>query len=138
MRFAVLGYLDEGWWDGLSDDERNAFMDECFAYDDVLQEKGCVDGGAALDSPQAAATVRQRGGQVSVTDGPFAETKEVLGGLFFLEAPDMREAVELVSKHPGARGGCFEIRPVVDLEEMVQASAERRRAAEADPEAPPA
>ena len=126
MRFAVLGYLDEAKWDALSPEEQQAWMDECFTYDEVLQKGGHFAGGEALASPSQARTVRAVGSRVSVTDGPFAETKEILGGLLFLEADDLEHAVALISRHPGARVGCFEIRPLEDLTEMVRQSRERR------------
>ncbi|HET7634682.1 MAG TPA: YciI family protein [Burkholderiales bacterium] len=128
MRYVCLGYIGEQRWDAMSESERNAFMDECFAYDDVLRAGGHFVGGEALQGPRNAATVRYRGGKVSVTDGPFAETKEYLGGIMFLEARDLDHAIELMSKHPSIRmGGCFEVRPAADLAEMI-AESERRRA----------
>ncbi len=129
MRFACLGYLDESWWETLSEREQQAFMDECFAYDEVLERTGHWGGGEALGSPGDAVTVRPRDGKATVTDGPFAETKEVLGGILLLEADDMSQAKELMAKHPGVRAGCFEIRPIVDLAALVEESRERRSAA---------
>jgi hypothetical protein len=129
MRFAVLGHLDERKWDSWSAAEQNSFMDDCFAYDEVLKRTGHWAGGEALGSPQDAATVRPRDGEATITDGPFAEAKEVLGGILFLEAADMAEAKELIAKHPGVRAGGFEIRPIVDLAPLVQESEERRRRA---------
>ncbi|HUG88417.1 MAG TPA: YciI family protein [Actinomycetota bacterium] len=129
MRFAVLGYLDEREWDSWSAAEQNSFLDECFAYDEALKAGGHWGGGEALGSPRDAATVRPRDGEATITDGPFAEAKEVLGGILFLEAADMAEAKELIAKHPGVRSGGFEIRPIVDLAPLVQESEERRRRA---------
>jgi hypothetical protein len=129
MRYVCLGYIGEQHWDSMSESERNAFMDECFAYDDVLREGGHFVGGEALQGPRNAATVRYSDGRVSVTDGPFAETKEYLGGIMFLEARDLNHAIQLMSKHPSIRmGGCFEVRPAADLAQMI-AESERRRAA---------
>ena len=94
-------------------------MHECFAYDDVLRANGHFLAGEALQSARTARTLRWNGREVMVTDGPFAETTELLGGLLVLEARDMRHAVELMSKHPGVRlGGPFEIRPVEDIAEI--------------------
>jgi hypothetical protein len=101
-------------------------MDECFAYDDVLRKGGHFAGGEALQSAQSAATLRSQGGKVIVTDGPYAETKEQLGGILVLEAKDLKHAIELMSKHPGVKNGPFEIRPVADLTAMVRASEQRR------------
>lgn len=129
MRFACLGYLDESWWETLSERERNDFMDRCFAYDEVLKQTGHWAGGEALGSPGDAVTVRPRDGEATITDGPFAESKEVLGGILLLEADDIDQARELMSKHPGVRAGGFEIRPIVDLAPLVQESEERRRTA---------
>ena len=126
MKYICLGYINEKEWESATQEEQQAMMDECFTYDDVLQEGGHFAGGEALASPSQARTVRAVGSRVSVTDGPFAETKEILGGLLFLEADDLEHAVALISRHPGARVGCFEIRPLEDLTEMVRQSRERR------------
>ena len=111
MRFICLGYADEKMWDKLSKNELDAMMEECFAYDDVLRKGGHFVGGEALQNSPTAKTLRYKDGQVIVTDGPYAETKEQLGGLLILEARDMNEAVELITKHPGVRFSPFEIRP---------------------------
>ncbi len=126
MKFICLGYADEGKWEGMSEKERNAFVDECLAYDDVLRRNGHFAGGDALASARKARTLRWEKGKVLVTDGPYAETKEQLGGILMLEARDLDHAVELMSKHPGVKAGPFEIRPVEDLCDIVAAS-ERRR-----------
>ena len=86
-------------------------MEECFAYDDVLREGGHFAGGNGLQDAANAVTLRLRGGEVQATDGPYAETKEQIGGILILEADNMEHAVELMSKHPGVRIGPFEIRP---------------------------
>ncbi len=116
MKFLCLGYMDEKKWNAMSKSEQDAMMQECFAYDDILRKNGHFVGGEALQSVRAAKTLRWKGGKVLVTDGPFAETKEQLGGLLVLEAKDMNHAIELMSKHPGVRlGGPFEIRPVEEI-----------------------
>ena len=113
MKFICLGFFVEEQWETLSKAEQDALIEECFAYDDQLLKEGCwLDGGQALQSARTAKTLRWKNGKVSVTDGPFAETKEQLGGIGVLEARDMDHAVELMSKHPGVRMGPFEIRPV--------------------------
>jgi hypothetical protein len=129
MRFICLGYLDEKRWDALSEAERNALMDACFAYDDLLRQGGHFAGGEALQSYRSATTLRYGSGKVSATDGPYAETKEQLGGILILEARDMKQAIELMSKHPGVKVGPFEIRPAEDLAPMIRQSEARRRAA---------
>jgi hypothetical protein len=129
MRYLCLGYLDEQSWDSLSEGERNALMDACFAYDDELRAGGHFAGGEALQSARNATTLRYRDGKVSITDGPYAETKEQLGGILILEATDLNQAVQLMSKHPDVRVGPFEIRPAEDLTRLLRESQERRRSA---------
>lgn len=85
-------------------------MDDCFEYDDVLRGGGHFAGGEALEDASTAITLRFSRGKVEATDGPFAETKEQLGGILILEADSMEHAVELMSQHPGVRSGPFEIR----------------------------
>jgi len=126
MKYICLGYMDPKSWETMSENERNTFMDECFAYDEVLRKNGHFAGGEALQGPQTATTLRYLQGKASVTDGPFAETKEQLGGILILEARDLNHAIQLMSKHPGVKGGPFEIRPAADLTGLV-AESERRR-----------
>ncbi len=129
MRFICLGYYDEKAWEAMTERERHAFVDECFEYDDVLRKNEQFIGGEALESGRNAVTVRLSSGKVTVTDGPYANTKEELGGILVVEAPDLDHAVQIVSKHPGLKGGPFEVRPGADLSAMAADSA-RRRAAE--------
>ena len=126
MKYICLGYMEEKKWETMSESERNALMDECFAYDDVLRKNGHFVGGEALQSARNATTLRWKNGKVSITDGPYAETKEQLGGILVLEAKDLNHAIQLMSKHPGVKAGPFEIRPAEDLTEMIRES-ERRR-----------
>jgi hypothetical protein len=130
MKYVCLGYFDEKQWDALSESEQNALMDECFAYDEVLRKNGHFAGGEALQSPRNASTVRWKNGKVSVTDGPYAERKEQLGGILVLEARDLNHAIRLISKHPGVKVGPFEIRQVEDMS-AVMAESERRRSLKA-------
>ncbi|HEY7160542.1 MAG TPA: YciI family protein, partial [Acidobacteriota bacterium] len=97
------------------EDERNAWMQECVAYDAVLKKNGHFIGGEALEPVRNCKTLKTRNGKVSITDGPFAETKEQLGGLMILEAKDLNESVQLISKHPGLRKGTFEIRGIENI-----------------------
>ena len=129
MKYICLGYIEEKKWETMSESERNAMMDECFNYDDVLRENGHFAAGQALQSPRNASTLRWQGGRVLVTDGPYAETKEQLGGILVLEATDLNHAIQLMSKHPGVKAGPFEIRPAADLTEMIRESEQRRAAA---------
>src|SRR5215467_1638914 len=126
MKYVCLGYYDKKKRAAMSESERNDFIEECFAYHDILRKNGHFIGGEALKDAQNAATLRLQSGKVTVTDGPYAETKEQLGGILILEAKDLNHAIELMSKHPGVRGGPFEIRPAADLSDMMAAS-ERRR-----------
>lgn len=128
MKFICLGYYDPKFWENLTDEQRHAYIDECFEYDDELRAHGHFAGGEALDDPDNAVTVRYTDGDVSATDGPYAETKEQLGGILILEADDLDQAVALMSKHPGVKNGPFEIRRAADLSQMVADSEERRRA----------
>jgi len=116
MKYICLGYLEEDKWDAMSKSAQDAFINECLAYDDVLRKHGHIIGGEALQSVRTATTLRFQNGKVSITDGPFAETKEQLGGILVLEAQDLNHAIQLMSKHPGLRlGGCFEVRPTEEI-----------------------
>ena len=126
MKFVCLGYMEAGKFEAMSESQRNAFVDGCFTYDDELRRNGHFAGGEALQPAATAVTLRFRDGKVTPTDGPYAETKEQLGGILILEARDLQHAVELMSKHPGVRGGPFEIRPAADLSGMLHESEERR------------
>jgi hypothetical protein len=126
MKFVCLGYIEPGKFENVPESNVNAMFDECFAYDDVLRKNGHFSGGEALQGPAAAATLRWQNGKVMVTDGPYAETREQIGGILFLEARDLNHAVELISKHPGVKFGPFEIRPVADLSGMIRDSEARR------------
>ena len=126
MKFICLGYMEANKFETMSESERNAFVDGCFDYDDVLRKNGHFAGGEALQGARNAVTLRFRNGKVMVTDGPYAETKEQLGGILILEANDLNHAIQLMSKHPGVRGGPFEIRPAADLTEMIRDSEQRR------------
>jgi hypothetical protein len=129
MKYVCLGYMDPEKWVAMAEGEQNAFIDGCFDYDDELRTKGHFVGGEALQGPQNAVTLRCQNGKVSITDGPYAETKEHLGGILVLEAKDLNHAIQLMSKHPGVRGGPFEIRPAADLAQMIRESRERRHSA---------
>jgi hypothetical protein len=128
MKYICLGYIEPNKFENLSETDRNAMMDECFAYDDELRKGGHFAGGEALQGPPCAATLRWKDGKVSITDGPYAETKEQIGGILILEARDLNHAIQLMSKHPGVKAGPFEIRPAGDLTEMIRESEQRRAA----------
>jgi hypothetical protein len=126
MKYICLGYIEPNKFENLSETDRNAMVDECFSYDDELRENGHFAGGEALQPPQTAATLRWEDGKVAITDGPYAETKEQLGGILILEARDLNHAIQIMSKHPGVKAGPFEIRPAADLGEMIRESEQRR------------
>ena len=127
MKYVCLGYIEPDKWERMSPGERDAMIAECFAYDDELRAGGHFVGGEALQPARHAVTLRWENGKVAVTDGPYAETKEQLGGILLLEARDLNHAIQLMSKHPGVRlGGPFEIRPAAaEINAMI---AERERA----------
>ena len=127
MKYICLGYYEPAKHAAMTEDERNAMFDECFEYDDHLRANGHFAGGEALQPPETALTVYWKNGKVATTDGPYAETKETLGGILVLEARDMNHAIQLMSQHPSLKyGTLFDIRPVGDMDDIVQAS-ERRR-----------
>ena len=126
MKYVCLGYIEPGKLESMPEQQRDAWIDECFTYDDVLRKNGHFTGGEALQPPGSAVTLRFRNGKAVVTDGPYAETKEQIGGILILEAHDLNHAIQLMSKHPGVRSGPFEIRPAADLADMIRDS-ERRR-----------
>ncbi|MCX6951655.1 MAG: YciI family protein [Verrucomicrobia bacterium] len=128
MKFICLGFIDPHVWASASEAEVHAMMDRCFAYDDQLRAQGHFQGGEALQPPHTAVTLRSASGRIVTTDGPFAETREQLGGIMILEARDLAHAVELISRHPGAQFGPWEIRPAADLSEMMRQSEARRAA----------
>ena len=91
-----------------------------------MRKKGHFAGGKASQGPQTATTLRWKNGKVSVTDSPYAETREQIGGILMLEARDLNHAIQLMSKHPGVKAGPFEIRPAADLTGMMRESEQRR------------
>jgi hypothetical protein len=129
MKFICLGYADLSAFEKLPEAERNQLVADCLSYDDELRRGGHFAGGEALQAPQNAVTLRLRDGKVITTDGPYAETKEQLGGILILEARDLNQAISLMSKHPGIRFGPFEIRPAdEEFEAMIAARVEAAKA----------
>ena len=130
MKYICLGYMNEKIFEGFSESERNNFVDQCFSYDEELKRTGRYVGGEALQPAPNAATLRIKNGRLSVTDGPFAETKEQIGGIMILEADDLNHAIQLMSKHPSLalnkEEGSWEIRPAADLSAMIEESEKRR------------
>ena len=115
MKYLCLIYDREREWDAMSQAEADAYMAECVAAGEEIEAGGHLVASEALHPVAAAATVRVRDGRMSITDGPFAETKEQLGGFYLIEARDRDEAVRLAAKIPAARTGSIEVRPVVDF-----------------------
>jgi len=115
MKYVCLGFIDETKFAQIPQADAQRMMEECFAYDDELRQGGHFLGGEALDSARHAVTLSMKNGEVEVTDGPFVETRETLGGILLLEARDLNHAIALMSKHPGVRMGPFEIRPANEV-----------------------
>ena len=130
MKYICLGFYDEARFASIPPADAQRMMEECFAYDDELRRGGHFVGGEALDSAGSAVTLRFRNGDVEVTDGPFAETKETLGGILILEARDLNHAIALMSKHPGVKMGPFEIRPANEVIHRIYAERSSARAKE--------
>jgi hypothetical protein len=113
MKYLCLVYFDEKTFAAAPGRPPDA---ECFAFGEGIQESGRLVAAEPLHPTKTAKTVRVRNGRVSITDGPFAETKEQLGGFYLIEAADMTEALELAAKIPPARVGSIEVRPIRELE----------------------
>ncbi|HET6929031.1 MAG TPA: YciI family protein [Candidatus Acidoferrum sp.] len=128
MKYICLGYYDKSKHERMAEGERNAMFDTCFEYDDHLRANGHWAGGEALQPTESALTLRWKNGKAATTDGPYAETKEQIGGILMLEARDMNHAAQLIAQHPSLKyGSIFEIRPVFDMSELMKASEQRRR-----------
>ncbi len=125
MKYICLAYEEERTLNQLTRNEWEVLRAETLDYVGELQRTGRLISAEPLQSVRTAATVRVRGGKVSVTDGPFAETKETLGGLFMINARDLNEAIQVASKWPSARFGSIEVRP---LEEGLRADGRYEKA----------
>jgi len=117
MKYLCLIYDEEKRLGARSQSEADAFTGEYFAFTDGIRKSGHYLGGEALQPVQTATTVRVRNGKVSTTDGPFAETKEQLGGFYLIEARDLNDAIQVASKIPSARLGSVEVRPIREFEQ---------------------
>ena len=113
MQYLLLIYGEESRWDGLGPAERDSVLDEYTAFTQSVADSGQLRGGNELPPTPRARTVRVRNGKRSVTDGPFAETKEALGGYFLIEADTEAEALEIAARIPSARWGSIEVRPII-------------------------
>jgi hypothetical protein len=115
MKYVCLGFIDETKFAEIPQEDAQRMMEECFAYDDELRRGWHFLGGEALDSARNAVTLKMKGSEIEITDGPYVETKETLGGILLLEARDLNHAISLMSKHPGVKMGPFEIRPANEV-----------------------
>ncbi|NOT08139.1 MAG: YciI family protein [Gemmatimonadales bacterium] len=115
MKYLCLIYSDETIWPKLPKAEAEKWMAEYMAFSESTQKSGHYVNANRLQGTHSATTVRIRDGKLSTTDGPFAETKEQLGGYYLLEAKDLNEAIQLAARIPGARVGSIEVRPIADL-----------------------
>jgi hypothetical protein len=127
MKYLLTIYNNEADWANISEEESKQILDAYFALTREVQEAGVMLGGEGLQPTQTATTVRVRGGERQLTDGPFAETKEQLGGFYLLECKNLDEAIDWAAKIPGAQRGSVEVRPVMLYE---QPGAEEQRATE--------
>ena len=116
MKFMLLVYNDPSLLDAMPAGEFDANMRECFGHADELQAEGCLIESQQLESPATAKTVRIRKGRQTTMDGPFSETKEVLGGFNLIEADSMEEAVKIAAEFPWVNTGSIEVRPVRDID----------------------
>lgn len=112
MEYMILIYADERAWAGLDEGQLKAAYGEYTNYTQDLIKAGVLKGGSELKPVSTATTVRVRGGKVLTTDGPFAETKEQLGGYYLIDVPDLDQAVRWASRCPGAKHGTCEVRPL--------------------------
>lgn len=117
MKYLCLIYEDETSWVTMPKEQTDAVMGEYFAFTDGIRASGHYLAGEALQPTTSATTVRVRNGRISTTDGPFAETKEQLGGFYLIEARDLNEAIDIAAKIPTARNGSIEVRPMMDFDE---------------------
>jgi len=117
MRYLCLIYDEEKQLAGMSKTESDAFMGEYFGFTEGIKQSGHYLGGEALQPVQTATTVRVRNGKVSTTDGPFAETREQLGGYYLINARDLNDAIQVAAKIPSARLGGVEVRPIQEFDQ---------------------
>jgi hypothetical protein len=117
MKYLCLVYYDERKLDALSRSEYDALLGEALAYREVLRKSGHCIVSDGLHPVQTVTTIRIRNGKVSATDGPFADTREQVGGFMLVEARDLNDAIRVASKIPTVRLGCIEVRPIRELQQ---------------------
>jgi hypothetical protein len=115
MKYLCLIYDDEKTMAGMSKADGDAFMNDYFTVTDDIKKSGHYRAGEALQPIKTATSVRVRNGKLATTDGPFAETKEQLGGFYMIDAKDLNEAIQIAAKIPSARTGTVEVRPVQEF-----------------------
>jgi hypothetical protein len=115
MKYLCMVIVDEKKLQALTESEAQALDDESLEYDDALRKRGHFLAAQALEPVSSATTIRLRSGKASITDGPFAETNEQVGGFILIEARDLNEAIQLASHIPAVRFGAVEVRPVKEL-----------------------
>jgi hypothetical protein len=131
MRYLCLIYENEKAWESKPQAELEAVMGEYFAFTEGIKNNGKLVAGEALQPTATATSVRVRNGKISTTDGPYAETKEQLGGFYLIDAKDLNDAIQVAAKIPGARDGTVEVRPVVDFSQEMAAASAGQQAAKA-------
>jgi len=119
MKYLCLIYEDETFWTKTPKPELDAILADYRAFGATYKQSGHMLGGHALEPTATATTIRVRNGKMSTTDGPFAETREQLGGYYMLDAKDLNEAIQIAAKIPGARTGSVEVRPIMEVPESV-------------------
>ena len=116
MRYALLIYASEQDWANQTEEQAQAVNQEYMAFTKDIIDRGLMKGGEALQSTATATTVRVRDGETLTTDGPFAETKDQLGGFYLVDCKDLDEAVEVAARIPDVRRGSIEVRPIMDVD----------------------
>ena len=118
MQYMLIHYIDEALLNAWEDGEADLSPDDdrdLTAWDEEMDSRGILIGGGRLTLPRASTTLRVRDGELLITDGPFAETKEQIAGYSVLECEDLDQAIEIASRHPTARFGAFELRPYISV-----------------------
>jgi hypothetical protein len=114
MKYLCLIYDNEKEWQKFPKDVQDKYMGEYMAFSEAIKKNGQFVGANQLQPSHTATTVRSRNGKISTTDGPYAETKEQLGGYYLIEAKDLNDAIQVASRIPSAKSGSIEVRPVVE------------------------
>ena len=115
MQYMLLIHDDPTAWAGMSEEQVNAVMGEYFAYSDAIRKEGIFVAGDALQGPDTAHTLRVRDGERIVADGPFQETKEIVGGYYVVDCDTLDQAIDAAARIPSARFGAIEVRPVAQM-----------------------